>query len=209
MADDAEKTKQLSALLKGSVPKKRTPKASAAVTITGNGNVVGNGNVIHHNFLQVQQQKVVRPRIVAPPPDGAISEAQAHELKALVEEIGQLEIQTRTRPRGYGAIWKAFQGRMKVASYRHLLAVQFDEAKQYLMQERGRLLRSSAAKARLGGDFINSRMKAIHARCREFEDGNSKRLAYMQRNFNAKSMTDLDADQIERLYTYVFGWKRS
>lgn len=205
MPADDDKLKPLADLLKGAVPKKTVRKNAAGVRIVGNGNIVGDGNVIHHNFVQVQ--KVVRPRFTAPP--GSISQAQAVELKALVEEIAKLEVQAKVKPRNYAAIWTAFKKRMNVTSYLNLPADRFDQAKQYLMQERGRLLRGAAAKSAPSGDFINARMKAIHARCREFPDGDQKRRAYMIRNFNAKSMTELNADQIDTLYQYVFGWKRS
>lgn len=209
MSDENKAIEKLKSIMSEAAPKHKSNKGESppitpnSISIAGDGNVIGDGNTVNNI---VHLKKTVRRPLT--PPAGSITNAQAAELKSLVDEIGRLEIDTKLKPRSFAAIWTAFKRRMNVTSYHVIAADKFDEAKQYLLQERGKILNSSKAKARLGGEFINSRMRSIHARCREFTDGEQKRISYMIRNFGVNSMTKLNADQVDQLYRYVMGWKR-
>jgi hypothetical protein len=206
MADESDpKRLRLIKALDGATPK-RPPKPRAkkppSIDIKGNGNIVGDGNTIHNG-------PPPRPRVVVPAQPGVehITDAQAAELKALVDEIVAESAAVKKRPTTHAAIFSALNKEMGATSYKLILLQNFEKAKAFLMQRRAITRAQPSAKKKIDG-WRASTIGAIHARCREFADGTARRKAYMVKNMGTDSMKECSDEQLEQVRKHVFGWKR-
>jgi len=189
------------------VPRKRAlnSQKSNVVSIFGTGNVVGNGNSIVNNIIHNPPPVVTKVFVTAG--DGVITEQQKVILKTMVDDIVALERELKRAPKGHGAVWGALNKKMDVSSY-HLIPIEkFPAAQKTLGQWRGRLLSAKSAPKALGEDLRNRRIAAIQTRSRQIPNGTARRLAYLQEQFGASSLTELDDAQVERVYRHIINWK--
>jgi hypothetical protein len=90
-----------------------------------------------HGDININQKKVVRPQFVREP--GDISEEQAFEIKSRIEDLAKIDEQAG-HGNTYGKWQNYFKNTFHLTSYKKLPAEQFDEAVQFLNQQRGRSL---------------------------------------------------------------------
>lgn len=90
-----------------------------------------------HGDISINQKKIVRPQFPREP--GDITEEQAFEIKRLIEDLGQIDEQAG-RGSTYGKWQNFFKNKFHLTSYKKLPAERFDEAVQFLKQQRGRSL---------------------------------------------------------------------
>jgi hypothetical protein len=185
---------------------KSTRRRKSESPISGIGNVVGDGNTVTNN-VSVFPKPPVR-KVIVQTGDDVVDAEQKFILKEAVKNIVDLEAKLKQNPRGFGAVWSAFNKRFRVSSYVELPKERFEEALKYLQTAAGRIKSAKSAPKKLGADFTAARITAIQARCREFPEGTARRKAYMMEKFGASSLTELDAAQLEQVYRHVFGWKR-
>lgn len=197
----------LSDVTPAKTPRRRasTKPNTSVASVLGTGNVVGDGNsVVNHIVVNPPAQIT---KVVVKPGDGAIDEAQKVTLKELVDDIVALEAQLKRTPRKHAAVWGALNRKMRVTSYHQIPVEKFAAARKTLDEWRGRLLSAKSAPAKLGDDHRKRRITAIQTRTRQFPNGTTLRLAYLQQHFGVTSLTALDEAQLEQVYRHVFGWK--
>lgn len=183
-------------------PKKRHAKAEQStsigdVAITGNHNIVG--NVVNLN------PRPARPRVVVQPGAGVITSEQAAQLKALVNDIVELEAKVKRGPATFQAVWSSLNKKMKVSGFREIPIEQFEAARKFLHQWMGRLSSAPSASVKDGEKWRNRRYALIKINSKEPEDAEA--LAnYMKRNFpKVDSIKELSNDELDKVYRYVAG----
>lgn len=87
--------------------------------------------------ISINQKKIVRPQFVREP--GDITEEQAFEIKRRIEDLAQIDEQAG-RGSTYGKWQNYFKNTFHLTSYKKLPAEKYDEAIQFLNQQRGRSL---------------------------------------------------------------------
>ncbi|SMH62879.1 hypothetical protein [Azospirillum agricola] len=188
-----------------STPRRRSgsQKPSAEVAVSGN-IITGNNN----SFTVIKTERVVRKEIAIPQPGTEhITEAQMGKLHALVSEIVRVETLTKREPATFQRVWGALRMKMKVGSNRMIPVGKFSMAERYLQQWLGRL--SGTAAAQKEDDGLRSRrIKYIQTNMRKL--GFEERVrGYMDGQFHVSSLSDLSIEQIEKVYRYVAGLKKS
>lgn len=213
-SEDPEKDKRIrriKSIFEGAKPARRksTPKSKPEEkpkpNVSGIGNVVGDGNSVTNNMSFFPQPPI--RKVVVKTGDGVLDAAQKAALKKIVDEIVDLEKLLRRSPRSFGAVWGALNRSLKVNSYAEIPAEAFPLAERRLQQEAARLRAMKTAVKKVP-DQAAKRRGAIHARAKEFPDGDQRRRAYMMKKFGVSSMTELGPLQLEMLYRHVMGWKR-
>ena len=177
--------------------------SSSSVSIKGDGNIIGDGNNVYHIHPPAEQKRVV----VVKAGDGTITAAQQAELKALVDEIVSLEAKLKRTPRTFASVWGNLNKKMKVTRYVEIPLEKFAAAKKLLVNERGALLSSSSAPAKVS-TWRTSRYGAIKARSKEFVGGENRYRDYAQKRFGKRSLTELSDEQLDAVYRFVYGWTR-
>jgi hypothetical protein len=90
-----------------------------------------------HGDININQKKVVRPQFIRE--SGDITEEQAFQIKSRIEDLAKIDEQAG-RGNTYGKWQNYFKNTFHLTSYKKLPAEHFDEAIQFLNQQRGRSL---------------------------------------------------------------------
>lgn len=173
------------------------------LSVVGSNNVVGNGNTINHHYTE--PPRIIK-KVIVKTGDGVLDAAQKAEIGRLVDQIAETEAAVKQKPREKRSIWTALNRRFKVNSYHEISAEDYKDAVRYLRIQLGRL-RSAKSAPKKDASWRNARIKAIHTRCRQFADGTERRINYMASRFEVTSLTELDDQQLDQVYRYVFGWR--
>lgn len=110
------------------------PRAAVVQTAQARDSIVAQTG---HGDISINQKKIVRPQFNREP--GDISEEQAFEIKRRIEDLAQIDEQAG-RGSTYGKWQNYFKNTFHLTSYKKLPADKFDEAIQFLNQQRGRSL---------------------------------------------------------------------
>ena len=182
----------------------QSPSSALNQTISG-GNVVGlvQGGTVHQVTTQRHVTKTVAE---VKPGEEHITDAQAATLTDLVNEIAALEEKLKQKPKGHRAVWAALNSHCSVPKYRLIKLEDFPFARKYLDQWMGRLNSMSTASVKDGDAWRKRKYAYIKINSNdEFSAAAVK--AYIKRNFNVNSLTELSNDDLERTYRYVAGRK--
>lgn len=194
-----DKLDQIKKAFKESVPvKTHEPE----LTINGNisGSAIGNGNTIINTSSVIHKEKYVLK-----PGEDHISEAQACALKELIKKIYDIEQSTKKSPITMQRLWSSLNKYCGVTTYRAIKQEDFEKAKKYLQIRAGKLNSMPSAKKK-NPNWRNQRYATIHVICKqnEIED---KKTAYINKNFCATSLTELNDDDLDKTYSYVTSLK--
>ena len=154
--------------------------ASSPVRIEGNHNIVGNNNQV--NFVV---EKTTKRTVVQPGP-GAITEAQAAELKELVDRI------VDKKGVRHQQIWATFNRKFRLASYRMLPAREFDTAHAYLRAWVGRAVPSRA-----------KLLARIHAQAAKYPGSLERLKIWADLSYGTGSLSELTNDQLLEMIRYA------
>jgi transcriptional regulator with XRE-family HTH domain len=167
-----------------------------------------NGNVKNAIAGNLVVEKVVNRTVVkTDPTDEHIDESQKAILRGLVEDVVTTEGKLKAKPRTYQGVFRAMNAHCGVTQYSLIKKEDFEKARTYLHQWLGRLNSMATAPVKDGDEWRKRRYAYIKVNSKTPEtDAQVK--AYMKRNFNADSLTELSNDELERVYRYVTG-KRS
>ena len=133
-----------------------------------------------------------------------ITHEQAAKLKSLVDQIASWECRVRPWPMSFGKIWKIFNRRMGVTSYRLTTKEQFEEAREFL-EGWVRLLSLLAEPPREDKDWYIRRYAVLFTQIGQL--GLSERFnELLSTEYQVKSMTDLSARDLVSVYRTVSGW---
>jgi len=182
-------------LLKGSVTDVGPIIPSKSVVISmGKKSIAAGRDVYVH-------QKLRKVHEFVPGPDN-ISAEQASRLKILVDQIVDYELKTMKRPKSHAAVWSIFKRQFKVAYYRELNNSKFYDAERYLVKWVGRLrglLRNVDT-----NDWRKERIKAIQTKRKKYGWLKEDFTNYLLGKYNHESLKDLNDDQLEEFYKYIF-----
>ena len=178
---------------------KRTKKSRKTVkqTVIGDGNIVAGGDLIH-------TKKVVQKNVLQPGPQH-ITEEQAYEVKKLIDELVQIDVDSG-RQDTHGHWYSKLYGRFKVTSYKTIPLEKFDAAISWLRQQkainRPKLRRSANP---IWRDQLYS---AIYGRWRQlgFQKDEIYNFAFerLQLKESIDSLKDLGEQNLKKLYDIVF-----
>lgn len=171
-------------------------------TITGGTNFIGNQGPVTINTAGDRVQ-LPRPAPV-PPPEDRITEEQALKLKDLHLDWITLSanVKTRVAPITPQAAWIAINRAGKCTTYKHMRQENFDAACDFVRKQTA-ILRSGKTARRKDPKWRNTRIGSIKARSKNQLGNEFVYGPYIQKNFNAQSLTELDDEQLEQTYQYV------
>lgn len=164
-----------------------------------NGNVIGviNGGTIHQVNTQTHVQKTIAEVRAG---EEHISDEQAAMLHALVDKVVDTEKRLKQKPRGHRAVWAALNAHCSVPAYRLIRAGDFGKAQKYLHQWMGRLDSMASAPVKDGDAWRKRKYAYIKINCKDDPAAVDR---YVAKNFKVSSLTELDNDQLEKVYRYV------
>lgn len=137
------------------------------------------------------------------PKPGDITSEQASRLKELVNDIVELEKETRTHPKGYAGVWNALNRHCGVTYYREIKEAQFDDAEVYLSRWMGRLKKGLK---RVDKDrWRNDKYGAIFARTKQLGISKDEVDELLWSRYNKGSLKDLTQQELQKFYVYIFG----
>ncbi len=191
-----------------SKPRKGAPTLSLVVnhgSIVNGGQTVKNINkTVNNTVNNYHSATPVKPIVIVQTGVGAISAEQKHQITLWVdaaEKAGIVRVPARTR----ASIWAGLKKHMKVNKYDEILATDFEKAKKWLLRQAA-IPKSMPSAAKKMDSWRNSRISAIHARCKE-KDFGEWRISHMKAKFNVTTMVNLSDQDLETLYRTVMGKK--
>ena len=170
-----------------------------AVGAGNNGNVIGviHGGTIHQVHTQRHVQKTVAE---VKPGEEHISDEQAAALRVLVDAVVETESRLKQKPKGHRAVWGALNAHCGVPAYRLIRVEDFGKAQKYLHQWIGRLGSMPSAPVKDGDAWRKRKYAYIKINSKADPAAVDR---YIAKNFKASSLTELDNDQLEKVYRYV------
>ena len=165
-----------------------------------------NNHVVQVNNLNITSisKKVQYTRIILNPGIEHITDRQAAELKRLVDKIATREGQPRPFPMTFGKIWKLFNRRMGITSYKLLPKECFGEAREFLKSWAG-LLSFLAESPQEEKDWYVRRYSILFSHIGKL--GLRNRFHKMiATEFGAESAEDLSARDLMSVYRTVSKW---
>lgn len=190
------------------VPSKNRDEAvraiQPAVHVSG-----GSANVISLNHgpitMIATQRHVTTTKAEIKPGDDHISETQAATLTALVNDIVEIEGKLKQKPKTHRAVWGALNAHCGVTRYRLINFDDFDKAEKYLRQWIGRINSMATAPVKDGDAWRKRHYAYIKINCKDDPTWLDR---YLAKSFGISSLTELDNDQLERVYRAVASRKR-
>jgi len=158
-------------------PLRNPATARPAVSIKGNGNIVGNHNQVHVTVHHRHAAKLV----VTPGPQH-ITQAQAAEIRAMVNRLVQLQGHT------HQMVWTTLKRRFNFTSYHLLPAGQFPDVHHYL---KAWLAKTPAPPTR------QTLLRTIHAQARKHPGG----IDQVKATHNIQSLKTLSDSDLHQLAT--------
>ena len=177
---------------------------AVSINNNGSGNVVGQVNS-GGNVTQINTQRhITRTIAEVKPNDAHISEAQAADLKQLVEEVVKAEAKLKATPRTHRSVFAAMNAHCGVTAYRLIALEDFEKARKFLQQWMGRLMSMKSAPVKVGDTWRKRHYAYIKINSKNPDDALALD-AYMKKNFNCTSLTELDNEQLDQAYRYIAG----
>lgn len=175
---------------------------------TNNININGDiGAIGNHNTIVQTTKFIERKRYILNPGEEHISEEQAFKIKELVHEAYETGKLVKKNPKTIQAIWTSLNRHCKVTSYRAIKSEDFNKAITYLRKMIG-MLNAAPSAHNKNPDWRKKRCASIHTVCKRygFEE---KRINYMKKNFSEEHLTNLNDEDLDRVYRYVHGLKKT
>lgn len=171
----------------------------------GEGVKINNGHqtinkTVNHTTNHYHAPESVKPTVVVQTGVGVISAEQKRQLLDLRDKVVEASVVRKT-PKTPASVMYALNKYMKVNKYDEIQAVDFDRAKAWLIKQAA-ITKSMASASKKMPNWRNTRISAIHSRCKECDFG-EWRLAYMKEKFNKTSMVALSDEDLETLYRAV------
>lgn len=183
---------------------------NSSKTIDTNLNVSGviHGVAVAHGGSNVHvintHNHVTKVRAETRPGVDHISTDQRSQIIKLVDEIVDAEAKLKKSPKSHRAVWAALNAHCRVNTYTLIAAADFEKARSYLQQWRGRLNSSASAPVKDGDNWRKRHYAYIKINTKDPADAEAV-ATYMARKFKAESLTDLSNDELEAVYRYVAG----
>lgn len=185
---------------------------TAPPAISGNNNnvLIGSGTINN-----IKSQKIIKAETIikktnakVTPNEKHISDQMAATLKELVDQVVATEAKLKKLPKTHKAVWSSLNSHCKVPTYRLIALEDYPKAELYLRKWLGRLNASKSAPKKNNVDWRKRKYKYIHTNVRLFAIEATLH-AYLQKNFSATSLTELDDTQLDKVYNYISSKKRS
>lgn len=167
------------------------------------GNVTGIGFASNVHFIQTTNHKTT-VKAETKPGKEHITEDQKVILKGLVDKVVETEAALKKAPKSHRAVWAALNKHCHVTTYSLIRLEDFEKGRKYLHQWLGRLNSSASAPIKDGDNWRKRHYSYIKGNLKEPDDIAAYD-AYMKKNFNATSLTQLSNDELEKVYRYVAG----
>lgn len=205
-----EDTRKIVSLMKATTPRK--PAARKAPRAPNNGNVLyvtGSGNITAGGDLHLYAPQPKEPTL--PPVKPGVTHItldQRKTLKRLVDAVYETEARLKKKPKVYSAIYSAlFRNAGGVKKLEQIPLSEFEAARSYLQQWLGELNSMASAPLKNADAWRNRQYSYIKVNSKAPEDAAAV-AAYIKRNFQAESLTELSNDELAKTYRYAAGRKR-
>jgi len=176
----------------------KSPQPIINVESGGAANVIQNANA--GSIINFNQKYTQTTKVEVKPDDEHISQEQASTLTRLVNDIFSLEAQVRQKPKTHRAIWAALNAHCGVTRYLLIAKYDYPKAEKYLRMWIGRLSSQKAAPVVDNHEWRKRRYAYIKINTK---NDASWLEAYMQRNFDTQSLSDLSDDDLLKVYKAV------
>ena len=173
-----------------------------------NSNISGIGSIsgVNVNIVNTAHHRTVTKAETHPGIEHITIE-QRSTLKRLVDEITTLEKAVKTQPKSYRSVWAALNRHCKVNTYTLIPLSEYEHAEKFLRMWIGRLNSGKKAPTNDGDQWRKRYYSYIKVNTRQ-PDEQEKLISYMERNFGVKSLTELDNNELQKVYSYVAGLKQ-
>ena len=169
--------------------------------IQGGANFIGNQGPVN---VTIGRQRPPVP--LAPPGPEHITQEQKCKLQGLQREWVTLHDAIKKTPLANYSAWQRINGYAKVASYHYILQADFEKVCAYVRKQIS-MLRNMASAPAKDKDWRTKRIQAIKVRCKlQLKDEVAYR-AYIQKNFQAASLSELSTEQLQKTYAYIMAKK--
>ena len=169
--------------------------------IQGGANFIGN-----HGPVNVTIGRSRPPVPLAQPGPEHINQEQKCKLQGLHREWVALHDAIKKTPLANYSAWQRINGYAKVASYHYILQADFEKVCAYVRKQIS-MLRNMASAPSKDKDWRAKRIQAIKVRCKlQLKDEAAYR-AYIQKNFQAASLSELSTEQLQKTYAYIMAKK--
>lgn len=176
--------------------------AITSSNISGIGSVSG----VNVNIVNTAHHKTITKAETHPDTEHITVEQRAN-LKKLVDEIVTLEQTLKKQPKSYKSVWGSLNRHCKVNTYTLIPLTEYPRAEKFLRMWIGRLNSSKTAPVKDGDHWRKRYYSYIEVNTKE--NGEAENLRnYIQRNFDVRSIKELDNEQLKRVYAYVAGRKK-
>jgi len=180
--------------------KKTTSRKSVKQTIIGDKNVVAGGDMIH-------TEKIVQKNVTQPGPQH-ITEEQAYEIKRLIDELSQIDVDSgREDSHRYWYSW--LYRKFKVTSYKTVPLEKFESVMLWLRQQKA--INRKKLRRTDNGKWQDQLFGAIYGRWRQlgYQKGEIYDFALQRLELDApiSSLKELGEQNLKRLYDIVFRMK--
>lgn len=180
---------------------KKAEKASQPLVHIESG---GTANIIHNanngSVINFNQRYVNTTKAEVKPNENHISQQQAAILTKLVNDIVELEAQTKQRPKTHRSVWAALNAHCGVTRYLLINYEDYDKAEKYLRMWIGRLNSQKSAPVADNEEWRKRKYAYIKINTKDKQDWMD---AYLQRNFKTKSLSNLTDSELDKTYRAV------
>ena len=170
--------------------------------IQGGANFIGNHGPVNVTIGGRQRPPVP---LVHPGPEH-IDQEQKCKLQGLHREWVTLHNAIKKTQLTHSSAWQRINGYAMVASYHYILQADFEKVCAYVRKQIS-MLRNMASAPAKDKDWRAKRIQAIKVRCKlQLKDEVAYR-AYIQKNFQAASLSELSTEQLQKTYAYIMAKK--
>ena len=195
------------ALMDGSekkpAPRRRARSAGDTISINGDRNTVINGD----NITTIHTPAPIKTVVKVQTGVGVLTAAQKSKINSLIKEWAEARDAVRKTKAEIAALRSAFNKAMGVNSYHEIKQENFERAMVWLRRQTG-IINSMASAPKKNPNWRTQRYRSINARAKEFPDGEVRYRLYAEERFGSSSLRDLNDEQLDAVYRYVFGWSR-
>jgi len=168
----------------------------------GSANVI---NKVSGGVVNIATRNVTQVKAEVKPNEEHISQAQASVLKKLVDDIVKLEQAVKQKPKSHQAVWSALNAHCKVTRYLLIPFGDFEKAEKYLRMWIGRLNSAKKASKTDNSSWRNRKYAYIKINTKDTPEWLDE---YMNKHFDTDSLTELDDEQLSKVYSAVASRKK-
>lgn len=162
------------------------------------------GNIVNQvqngGTVNIANRHITQVKAEVKPNETHISQEQASCLKKLVDDIVELELRVKQKPKTHQAVWSALNAHCRVTRYLLIPYESYDKAEKYLRMWIGRLNNTKKAQTTDNSEWRQRKYSYIKINTKDEPDWLH---TYINSRFDADSISELTNEQLEQTYRAV------